>query len=84
MSHRTPEIFINPPVAPDLAATIAAAEDVTGGYHEVKAYLEAALPDPSLIHRDWNNDLTVHAPSGDGASGPLGNLGRCIARISIH
>jgi hypothetical protein len=43
------------------------------------AELCAYAPEERIYVSDDGGRVTAHAPSGDGASGPLGHLGACIA-----
>lgn len=63
------------PEARKIRACAMAAKDMRDAFDKLKTYFP-----PRLIVGD-NDEVSVHEPAQDGASGRLGHIGLCIGRI---
>lgn len=72
-------IYISSRLAPasvDFLRNVAAAARTP---HEAELMLKNHVPERLILRQD--GEVSIHAPSIDAASGPLGHLGKCLGRI---
>lgn len=73
-------IYVSSRLAPADADFVKGVGEVAASPQDAQTQLGHRFP-ARLVHRD-RDEVSVHAPSGDGASGPLGHLGRCLGRVA--